>query len=1607
MDGSDFGVPSSNAFAGAPLPTNPLREDVIGGFINMAPRYLTGTAGSWRVTMQRPEMGYGEWSSAFGAKFTLSQLENPVGMMGYNEAYVSTAQQLIEQERGGDGRTTLGEDLGSAFHAMNPFTSNHSALMETLEAEDRDFNPAHEWEKWTHTNPELAMFLKDRGFTREAVAAAPNRDAFMFGINLELTKAQHEQEIDDFSRKAGRFARWSNAASNFAVADILFDPDTTNLIGLAGMGKVIGAGGQMAARAGLVAPKVARAIEAGTAIGGIHQAIAKANRMKHIGAIALEGGVYGVGLGFAHEMHAVEMADILEGENARNFQWDNVGFSGALGAGLGLSLYLGGMAVGRGFAKAGQGIQKRADRKRLMEAMEIDDEPIAKLGATMEGLALQHTEDEALTTFNRMLVEATTGDPEIAQVGWAMSREIVEGAGRTMDEAGALATRILAVKNTIGVPLPPKFVDDIMTEFLVTGKHIALSEAEELAVKRAMGAEHALRLKQNNPQWRAKMESSRNKWQLAADRVLVYDPDDVLTPEQIAAVLYDTRVRDIKVEMKAREVEDFILQQAAAIDNMLNGTPSPREAGAAVLNGEAAKTFKENGQYVPRTTAGRIMEEIEKLRLGQDGKRVVKKDVAELKRLQKRLAQVYPKAQPTEPVRPKNAFKMTNDEKQKVFDDVWARLQETPNEVLQGTGVVAKIMRRTFGADWLKRLVMNRSGAQVSVYSRFKPIRNLIALMGEPIHTSRMGGKGVNMVASSRRALREFGPVMQTLNAARQKMDGEQWVKFNREIKTALDTQSLLPSSHPFAAEGNQIIKQWSDWIKALQARGESNRMLRKFKEKSVYVPNRLNYGWVRKNGEEARARIAAHWRQKALDSDKLNPAVLERMGWLRKDDKGKYVPVEGTFFHEFIEKQKAADPNVKTKRPVKKDLTAEQLAEYNTAIDLVDDNGMTVFQLSARDYLLRMQAMDAFRGTAREWNQKLLGNRLARSTRTTMKRRITQREIAENPALQDIFESDLMSLGMEYAQQAGANIHMQDAINKFTGVEGFTAFDVLNQLERKAKAEWADSADVLAEITSSFENAHEKLAEIMGALPNIESQYTTVANYGFDALNKGAFMSYAGGLGLSMMPESLAMIMHKVTDLRNLGHNLAGVLRAFKSKEEMRGTIFALRAVTSAQASRFHTGALDGTFAMTAGERWLKSWRQVVDIARGKAKAPPGTNRAAATFLKTLDAAGDNLFRAGGGFAVNNYSWALAIQEGQLTAAKYLPAARKLRAMLAENPITDLSSPADQKAFRGMARKAGFGGEYDVALAFVKHDLMDDGMLEAIEAGMKATGQKRSLSLDQLQMWSLDQDATAQNAYHRIAEMVENHVRYRVPENDPLLRRTDAMSRTGMGRLLNLFQSFGTAWYTSKILNAQGMPGGKVMAGLFSLVLGEFVIGKLREMTQGRSVDEIAAEMEDDPIGAIGPYVVRAPWLGNMTPWIELGTNMVVAPERAYTPNPLAGPAAAAIRSVDRGRALINSQIRDSDRKSDIAMERTLNGLARMNWMTTALYNNLLVDAMGYTEEQDGRLTRRFGATKASAKQPDLGFDSDFDARRELRPSAFRSPTEFNLNEALMGGSP
>lgn len=1582
MDESDFGVPSIGNPGGVPQPVASLDEDVTGSFIAMTPRYVIGAPGNWRISTRRPDNGYGSWDSAWGAEFNLKQMENQRGLFGFNEAYVSMSNDAIAQERGEKPDTSALSGVGDTINALNPFTSNMSELKATLAAEDKDFNPKAEWELWTNKHPEVTLFLKDRGFDYKAVAGTKNRDAFMLGLNMEMMKAQYEQEVDDFSKSAGRFARWSKAGTGFVVSDIFMDPDTTNLALAGAAGKLV---------------RGAKAIT-------LHEALANSNRLRSFGAIALEGGAYGVGRGAQQEIHAVEMADLIHGEGSREFNWQNVGVQGAFGASLGLGLYGAGMAVGYGLSKAGAGISGLSStftRQAILEASEVADEPIGKLGASMEGLALQHVDDLAMTKANVLLAQTTTDTGDNAMVGWAMSRPLIEASGRTVEEVGTMAERLLGLKSRLGFSIPAKFVDEVMTEFLQTGKSAGLTAAEDVAVKSAMGAEHALRLRQSSPVWRASMESKYIAFQEAEARASMLPPAQTLDRAAIDAVIDGTGFRNVKGVTSVAQLRGFLKEQMQAIATMLTSVPDARAAAANVVPPEKAEAILTGGAYSPTTRAGKTMLAIEALKGTPEP--------SQLKQIKSLMTEKYGSASLPAAPKPKSAFNMTLKEKQEVFDALHAKLTESPNEILQGTNVVATILRKTLGADFLRKVIMSRTGANVSVYSKFRPLRNLVALIGEPIATSKMGGKGTNFTAAQRRALREFGTIAQTLETTRTKMTGEQWAKFNRDVKHQLDINGSLPDSHPFAEQGNALIGQWKQWVTQLHDRGVSNRMIRKFREKSVFVPNRINYGWVRSNMTEATRRIAAHWTQKALDGKGLNPAVLERMGMLTKNEKGKYVPVEGTFYADFINAQ-SAEGKAKIKRPKRADLPDNLKAEYTKAITSVDANGKTVFDLSARDYLLRNMALDAFRGTAREWNEKMLGNRLAKSTKTTMRRRITQQEIAGNSELQDIFESDLTSLGFEYAQGAGANIHIQDAVDRFVGTKGFNAFDVLNQLERKAKAAWAEHPEAIAEITASFENAHEKLAELMGALPNIESRYTGVTNFGFDALNKGAFAAYAGGLGLSMAPESLALIMHKVTDFRHLGQNLAGVLRAFKSKDEMRGTIFALRSVMSGQANRFHTGSLQGSYAMTYGERWLRPWKQAVDFATGNALPPPGTNRAAAAALQGLGALGDNLFRSGGGYAINNYSWALAIQDAERTGAKYLGPAIKLRGLLRETPIANLATAVEEKAFRGLARKAGFGENYDVALAFVKHDLMQDGMLESLVQGLEATGQKNAMSLDQLQSWSLGQGKIAQDAYHRAAEMLENHVRSYVPEIDPALRRTDANSRTGVGRLLNLFQSYGTAWYTSHILNAQGMPGGKIMGSIFSLALAEWTVGKLREMIQGRSVEEIETELSQDPVRSFTPYVMRLPMLGNLTPWAELGTNMIVAPERAFTPNPLAGPAAATIRGVDRVRGIANSLVLNDERKTDIKTERVMNSVASMNWMSHALYNNLLVDAMGYSEEQDGRLNRRYAAQARrssgthSRNTPGLMFAGDFDNRKEAKLPQASAPREFNLNEALKG---
>jgi hypothetical protein len=338
----------------------------------------------------------------------------------------------------------------------------------------------------------------------------------------------------------------------------------------------------------------------------------------------------------------------------------------------------------------------------------------------------------------------------------------------------------------------------------------------------------------------------------------------------------------------------------------------------------------------------------------------------------------------------------------------------------------------------------------------------------------------------------------------------------------------------------------------------------------------------------------------------------------------------------------------------------------------------------------------------------------------------------------------------------------------------------------------------------------------------------------------------------------------------------------------------------------------------------------------------------------------------------------------------------------LAEHPITAFQGEG-RKQFIGLARKAGFGGNWDIALDWVKHDLMEPGLLEHLQAGLEATGQKRDFDLGKLASWAADQkEVAAREAVARAQMLIENRMAKWSPELSPLIQRTDPSSRTGVGRVANVFTSYPLALYTHKLLNAQGMPGGKIISLLFAGMMGEMLIGKFREMLNGRSGAEIADEIESDPVKALSVYALRVPWLGNLTPWVEAAVTQLVQPERARTPNPLAGPASAALTSIDHGRRMV-AGLFQSEQSANANEERALNAIAGMNWMTHGLYNNALASALGLAEEQEKRLNRRWRSTPEPSRQsPGLLFEDSSDPRKEIRLPTMQTAPEFNLNESL-----
>lgn len=1442
----------------------PSREQQISS-LRRPQRYVTGDAMyGWRIVDEKPASDNLTWQGQNFVRDKLNTLENPRGLFGDNPRAVAERNDLLEAARGTPATEGQAASLSAAAEgalgSLIPFyTPGSTEQQAALEAVDPDFSGMGEWREWEREHPDVASFLKEyRGFKpEEMLSGARNRDAFMLTINMEMTKAQLQQEIDEYEKSAGTYSKWSQFIGGGFIRNFIVDPDAGRTVGLASAGKLVSTAGKVAGIS---------AIERGARLGAAHNFMAKNLRLGTAGALAAEGAVTGAMWSAQHQIGMQQVAESL-GQADLEYRIGDTLEAGALGAVFGLGLWGAGRAVGAMGRRAGD---RERGIKEAVRAMGMEDHPLERHGLTPEGLTTAALEEDAFVKINRAL-----GDAVDNRLGILLSEDVITASGRTMPEVGQFVDRLSTMRRN-GIKLSDEAMVEVLDDFLGQGTAKFSTLDERLKVERAIAGEELLRMRQSNPAWRASMERDFQNWFDAMDRI--GERRGTLSVEEINQILAGTGVRT-KVAADATDVAKMIQSQMTAIDDMLTKRADPAAAAASV------KADIKLGFFEPKSAAGRLVRDIDRqlsiiaeaqsLKGKQSGN-ATKAAREELRQLNAKLNELYGKAPPTprkKPVRPPSAKaldRMPEEEQSKVIRQIMAEVVFTPTEVMTSTTLMNKALKAVGYDGPIKKLLTSRTTASKTTQSQVAFLRNIADLFGSNTYTSQSaagrGGAGVGFHAARGRAVHEPMRIRHFLEefANRSDVSSEAFAKFNYDVRVACD-RGVSPKGIPFEREAQELYGMIKDYTKAVIDRGRANKSLtmRKGWRKSIQLPSIVNEPLLRARLSEATDLLVNAWRRDAQQSDALHPEFLVAMGWADQPT-NQFGQKSGSI------RYRAEGPlggyEGRT-APTRAALNPEQLAQYLQAVE----NNASIRNQAGLHWNRQLQS-------GRDTNVRTMASRVfGPEGRRYGAGTFDQKFLDRHPELREFHVNDLFTLVDNFSVTAGFKSHLGDSIKRRFGVNA-TLGQLMKSLETEGRVLFSGDAALSKEVNDGFDKVYDMIAQAGGYLPDTDASSNVVRRFAMDTLSKAAAIPVLGGMGLTNAAEGLIRMFTMVHNPVDVGRNAKAFTRSlFASKEyrreQLAGMHQDLRHMSTLYAHQLSTGRIDAAFELTTRGKLALPYKDAWRLITGKQKSNRYPGRIAPAVLSTIDGLGKTAYLLGAGPRIQQATEIMVARAAQREIMRYGDAAIKLRSILKDAPIDPNDAGAAHKAFVAAARKAGFGDRWDVAQRVVRYNLMEDGMIESLQEVAKTTRHKDKMHvrLDDMfdayaKMADGPEKARLYESSQRFRQYIEDRIKEELGEVSPWSARLN--SRSPEGRALDMFTNYIHNMYFHKFAQSASMPSRVFMGVLTGFVVVEVLQSLLASYLQGETEEEILKRWNtpEEAIGQVMSTSFRAPVFGGLS---------------------------------------------------------------------------------------------------------------------------------------------
>lgn len=811
---------------------------------------------------------------------------------------------------------------------------------------------------------------------------------------------------------------------------------------------------------------------------------------------------------------------------------------------------------------------------------------------------------------------------------------------------------------------------------------------------------------------------------------------------------------------------------------------------------------------------------------------------------------------------------------------------------------VSTILRAWGLGDQVAKLVLHKTGQPITTRAAFAAVREASHFVDQskitvdalgpngPIHAGTL----MDARRNAERLLEPLNGFIQNLFESKQIRTLEAWQSWQREA--ILHAHNLVESQNSTVIEA---VRMWREIADNVAAEGGANgRLTGKIVES--FFPVRVSVGKLRKDSITFHSALVESWTRRWMESEELNPEILVRMGWARRTvtEAGtiKYFP-DGPF---------ATQKKVPKDRAV---LSPDQEAEYQKALlgtdkKYLDDRGESALQTSAWraiNGMLDQRTFDQGKDGVVRFTEPV--------PETAEFQRAIDPEMLADPELQGFFDFNFMDIAYDYVRTTGFEVKATTAVQRLTGVVGATVDDYFDAMQIVAEKGLRRGGNEQALVNAGMNQLRSKWLMMQGKSPRYVAEAEGIGEVMAEAAIAGTTAVYGGGIGtLITFTEAFIQTFARIYEPHDFFDNMARGFRSIISSKERRqaledmATGLQLNRTTSAE--RFTSGAQGSNFHYRLRDKLTEPYRDFWDAFTGRT-LPGGRlrNRYAHTAISGVKAIGKTMLTIGGTDFMSNYARVMLVHTATRETARFLPAALKLSQILeAEQPAFQAARQAARQAaltagrsqlqaarigdrayhklWRNAARRAGFGGRWQVADRFNRAGLMNSRKLRTFIDTAKAQGNLTRNGLDLTEvarnlggLQPADRFLVSETV-NQLHNSIEDLMRKRVSEQGPLQTPTDAPSLTYHGRVMNTMFAFPRSFVDNNVIDLAHLPqreGALLMTGF---IVGEVMGQVARQLLKGRSLKDLEREWEENPKAALASYILRVPLLGQATPILQ-----------------------------------------------------------------------------------------------------------------------------------------